>query len=231
VSRIVFDELVAHRRTCQYEMVACPFAGVGCKERVLRKDVDAHEEASMKSHNRLLLAEVHKLRQEASTTNTEVARHGKKVLAMKGVATVVRALQQEVSTLREKVARSEKTILFVGVKHAELMSAGLDIYSEKRVVDGRTFRLNVKINTDHYGVFLSCDKGHLPCTVKYTHELVHHDGQAASAKKMSSEYGYEEHEAWGYPTFVPKARLANAATSPYVKNGYVTFKCTFEVVE
>ena len=262
VSRIVFDVLVAHRRTCQFETVACPFAGVGCKERVLRKDVDAHEEASMKSHNRLLLAEVHKLRQEASTTNTEVARHGKEVLAMKGVATVVRALQQEVgttntevvrhgkevlaikgvatvvralqqevSTLKEKVARSEKTILVVGVKHAELMRAGLDIYSEKRVVDGRTFRLNVKMNTDHYGVFLSCDKGPLPCEVKYTHELVHHDGKAASAKVWSSEYTYEAHCSWGCPIFVPKADLANAATSPYVKNGYVTFKCTFEVVE
>ena len=107
--------------------------------------------------------------------------------------------------------------------------------SVDRVVDGRTFSVYVDINDasapNHYGIFLSFDDGPLPCKVKYTFELVHHDGQAASAKVMSDEDTYETHSAWGWKKFVPKARLADAATSPYVKNGYVTFKCTFEVVE
>ena len=72
-----------------------------------------------------------------------------------------------------------------------------------------------------------------PCKVKIAFELVHHDKQVASAKKMSStsSHTYKDKGVVGYSQFVHKARLADAATSPYVKNGYVTFKCTFEVLE
>ena len=53
-SRIAFDVLVAHRRTCLHETVPCPFAGMGCKSRMPRKDVEAHKKAFMEYHNDLL---------------------------------------------------------------------------------------------------------------------------------------------------------------------------------
>jgi len=177
-----------------------------------RKDVDAHEEAAMKQHNRLLLAGYCILQQEMNARKEESGRRGKETIEIK-------------------------------VKHAELTGAEpfvprypslpTRIYSEPRVVDGRTFRLDVDTNfaPDHYGLFLNFDGGPLPCKIKWAMQLVHHDGQATSAKTWSSEHTYEIYEARGRLDFVPKARLADAATSPYVKNGYVTFKCTFEVVE
>ena len=48
--------IAAHKANeCPFETVACPFSSVGCNELILRKNIDSHEEASMKQHNRLLL--------------------------------------------------------------------------------------------------------------------------------------------------------------------------------
>ena len=48
--------IAAHKANdCPWQIVACPFSSVGCNERMLRRDADNHEEASMKQHNRLLL--------------------------------------------------------------------------------------------------------------------------------------------------------------------------------
>ena len=61
---------------------------------------------------------------------------------------------------------------------------------------------------------------------------MHHDGQAASAKVWSDEDTFDdEQDVWGYLEFVRKDLLADADDSPYVKDGYVTFKCYFEIVE
>ena len=50
-----------HKRTkCLYELVDCPFSSVGCKKRMMRKDLDTHEDYAMKQHNRLLLKKVAK---------------------------------------------------------------------------------------------------------------------------------------------------------------------------
>jgi len=214
IEGVAFDALVAHRRTCHYETVPCSYAGVGCTVRMPRKDVDAHEEAAMKQHNQLLIAKVC-------------------------------GLQQEVNTLKEEGGRRGKEVLVVRVKHAELTGAEpfvpqrpsrpTKVFSENVMVDGRTFSLMVETDDagvpDHYGVFLSFDKGPLPCKVKYALELVAAGGLAAIAYVKSQEQTYETHIGWGYKDFVTKALLANAANNAYVKNGYVTFKCTFEVVE
>ena len=231
-TRIAFDVLAVHRRTCHFERVACPFAGVGCEDRMQRKDVDKHKRAASERHNELLLAKVCGLQQEVNASNDKVS-----------------ALKEEVNTLKEKVANYEKENLVIRVKHAVLTGAEPfepedarspgRIYSEERVVDRRKFRAFVfraYVDTDddrapdHYGFYLSLCGGPLPFKVKRTFELVHHDGQAASAKKMSGECTFETRKARGYKEFVPKALLADAATSPYVKDGYVTFKCYFEIV-
>jgi hypothetical protein len=216
-TRIAFDVLAAHRITCEFETVACPFAGVGCMDRMQRKDVDAHKRDAMGTHNELLLARVCGMQQEVTAVNAGLSASKKEV----------KALQKEAA----------KEVIVLQIKHAELTGADrrTRINSEQRVVDGRMFRVYVETsNPNYYGVYLQLTNGPLPSKVKIAFELVHHDGQAASAKKMSSTSSHtytEKHGVVGYSQFVPKARLADAATSPYVKNGYVTFKCTLEVVE
>ena len=146
---------------------------------------------------------------------------------------IVCDLRQEVNTLKEEGGRRGKEVIVIKVKHAELTGAEpfvprfsaryTRLYSEDRVVDGRTFRLYVETNDgrapDHYGLYFELGNGPVPCKVTWTFELVHHDGQAASLTKWSSEHTYEAYLGWGWSKFVPKARLADAATSPYVKDG------------
>ena len=47
---------------CMYETVACPFSTVGCTERMMRKEIENHEEVTMKQHNRMLLQDTLALR-------------------------------------------------------------------------------------------------------------------------------------------------------------------------
>ena len=64
--------IAAHKANdCLYELVNCPFSSVGFKERVLRKDVDSHEEVAMKQHNRLLLQDNRSLRNDIQVVRQE----------------------------------------------------------------------------------------------------------------------------------------------------------------
>ena len=209
---IPFENLAVHKACyCQHEEVPCPFASVGCTARVKRKDVDSHEDSAMKQHNRLLL-------RNASEQ------------------------QQLIESLKHHVMPVDEIIVF-HVKHDELTGkvpfvprfpiAPKRLYSENRVVRGYPTSLYVQTNDarpefkDHYGVCLCVQGG----KVQYTFELVHHDGQRASAIKCSGECTYTADLcAKGYPTFISKARLASPDNNPYVKEGYVTFKCTFKFV-
>jgi len=173
---------------------------------------------ALRQEHQSLQEEVRALRREAYVRHVEV-----------------RDLQQEMTALREEVARCSKQVLVVRVKHAELVGSPItrSWYSEKRDVNGLTFSMYVDANDNrfpsHYGVFLQLHNGALPCKVKCSMELMRHDGRAALTRSL--EYTYEAIVGWGFPSFVSKADLANAATSPYVKNGIVTFRCTIEVVE
>ena len=210
-----FDALAAHLgEVCEMEPVACPFAGAGCKARMLRQAVAAHEEGAMVEHNRLVMAQVQTLQARLSW--------------WQAVALMMAELWPR------------PAVIVLRVKHAELTgvepfvplspSRPTRIYSECVVTDGRTFRMSVETKEahapDHYGFFLSLCEGPVPCTVKHTFEVVHHDGKMASAMWGYGICTYYTYQGFGKADVIPKARLASAATSPYVDNGYVTFKCT-----
>jgi hypothetical protein len=57
-------------------------------------------------------------------------------------------------------------------------------------------------------------------------ELVYHDGKPQSAKEAEEEYTFTEinPNAWGFPQFISKARLALQPLRQEWKDGYVTFK-------
>jgi len=213
-NRIVFDELDTHRLTCQFESVACPFASVGCTASVPRKDVDTHEDAAMKQHNRLVLAKMCDMQQEVGTLKEEVAEYRKGVVVLK-------------VTLKE-LAASKPTSL----------------YSKVQVAGGRSFYLELKKKGTYYGVFLWPSDGcRLPCKVKCTFDIEHYDGNAASAKTKSMEHTYKSEEGQGYAQFIPQDSVPKKQhyildiaylhhhNNPYVKDNNVTFKCAFEVVK
>jgi hypothetical protein len=83
---------------------------------------------------------------------------------------------------------------------------------------------------DHYGVHVEVAGGPFPCRVQFTVELAHHDGLPASAVKRTTDSAYPKAQALGYPDFISKARLASPDNNPYVKDGYLTFKCTFKIL-
>jgi hypothetical protein len=111
------------------------------------------------------------------------------------------------------------------------------LYSEDQVVRGYKVRLSVQTKDDrpqyqdYFGVYLNVEGGPFPCKVQHTYELVHHDGLRASEVKYTTDSTYSKAQNLGYPTFVPKARLASPDNNPYVKDGYVTFKCTCKIVD
>jgi hypothetical protein len=112
------------------------------------------------------------------------------------------------------------------------------LYSEQRVVRGYKVRLFVVTKEtspeyqDHHGLYLRVEGGPYPCKVQHTYELVHHDGLAASAIKITGESTYAvANKSFGYSRFIPKARLASPDNNPYVEDGYVTFKCAFKILD
>ena len=60
-------ELLAHRSTCQYELMSCKYAEVGCQENPLRKDLKRHEENDQ-LHLRATTAKVLELTQQLNET-------------------------------------------------------------------------------------------------------------------------------------------------------------------
>ncbi len=56
-------ELLAHRSTCQYELMSCKYAEGGCQENPLRKDLKRHEENDQ-LHLRAITAKVLELTQQ-----------------------------------------------------------------------------------------------------------------------------------------------------------------------
>jgi hypothetical protein len=83
---------------------------------------------------------------------------------------------------------------------------------------------------DYYGVHLNAAGGPFPCKVQYTFELVHHGWNPESALQCTGEFTFTEAQAWGCPRLISKARLASPDNNPYVKDGYVTFTCTFSSI-
>ena len=253
---VVILVLVLVLQRALHHVAGGPFAGMGCPARMPRQDMEAHENDAMVVHNRLLLVsaaqrEEHMKQMQGLMKKVEEQQGQieEQQGQMKGLMKKVEEQQQQIEEQQGQVQGLQRALRYVAggevivikVKHALLTGAEpfeprhlAQIYSEGRVVDDRTFSLFVDTKVDdapdHYGLYLALNKGPVPCKVRCTFELVHHDGQAASAKKVNAEDTYDKHQAWGWKNLIPKARLASAANNPYVKDGYVTFKCTFEVV-
>ena len=67
--------LVGHESKCPLEPVKCPFFDAGCKEVILRKDLEAHKAWSTDHHLELVMTETVKLKQKANKLEQENTQH------------------------------------------------------------------------------------------------------------------------------------------------------------
>ncbi|XP_065901509.1 TNF receptor-associated factor 2-like isoform X1 [Dysidea avara] len=58
VGSVPREDMKTHRKECPLEMVQCEYHSVGCEERMMRKDLEKHEEENIKDH---LLSTKHRL--------------------------------------------------------------------------------------------------------------------------------------------------------------------------
>jgi hypothetical protein len=106
------------------------------------------------------------------------------------------------------------------------------------VVGGYKIRLCMQMrdprpeDQDYYGVHLCVEGGPYPCHVNFSIKLIHHDGQPASAMEWTDGHTYTETRCdQGPPASVPAADLTSLGNNPYVRDGYVTFRCAFKIVD
>jgi hypothetical protein len=232
-ARVAFDELAAHKANdCGYEEVGCPFADMGCTARILRKDIDSHEDAALKQHNRLLLGKAKEQQQINQQQEIIWQSHEE--------------LKQELEELKARVADMDHEVIIFRVKHAVLTgrepfvpvdpSFPTWIYSEEKVVNGHKLCIVVDTNDEdseepECSAFLHHFDGPVPCQVTWTFELLHYDGNPQSAAKREGVDTFTKNLAFRCLHFISKADLASRNNNPYVKDGYVTFKCTVKVVD
>jgi hypothetical protein len=202
--RVPFIGLTAHRTHCLYEQVGCPFADIGCTARILRKDVEAHERDDSWMHNRLLHRAYKDLTQQITPDDDVITLR-----------------------VRQEVLLGRRSFMPRNPQYPSRL------YSEDKVVEGHTVRIYVETKNDepgdqeHYGVYLSVLEGPFPCKATWTFELVHYDGDPQSSVRSEvDEDTFTEPEASGVTQFIRKTRLAAPDNNPYVKDGYLTFKCT-----
>jgi hypothetical protein len=269
-ARVAFDELAAHKASnCGYEEVGCPFADMGCTARMLRKDIDSHEDAAWKQHNRLLLGKVKEqqritMQQQQITLHVRKDRDGQQKAfdelkeELEGVKEVHEqlkeahdGLQREHEELKVARGRLEPQVRYeditLCVKQAVLTGtepfAALDphiaarVYSEEKVVQGRKVFLYVELQNpltqNCYCVFLLVKNGPARIKVTYTYiaELVRHDGNPLSAVRNEDDHTFTDFDESCCVNVIPRYRLASSDNNPYVKDGYVTFKCTVKIVD
>ena len=75
-------DLPAHQGVCPREKVDCPFQQLGCKEKLLRKDLARHEKQNMSDHLKLTCTKVTDLgrkNEELERKNEELERKNKEL--------------------------------------------------------------------------------------------------------------------------------------------------------
>ena len=243
-TKVAFAALAVHRdNSCQYGEVPCPFTTYGCTAHVLRKDVDSHGDTAAREHIRLLVKRLGDQQRLVDQQQKDISQQQR---AIDQQQQLINRQQQLIKSLEDNMMPDSEVIVFQ-VKYNELTGKvpcvprfsdyPSRLYSKEKVVRGYKVRLFVETNDsdpedrNYFGVYLSIIGGPFPCKVQCTFEQVHCDGLPASAFKRAAESIYENPaDCWGYGNFISKADLASADNNPYVKDGYVTFKCTFKFI-
>ena len=215
--------IAAHEAKCEYKLVDCPFKEIGCKMRMVRKDVKAHHTDAMVAHNNLLLRDNIALRQKINQQTEAIAKHDQMSHAR------YRAQQKEIQSLQQ----NQMHRIVFKVDSAELVvSGGIEQLMSDTMTEGlHEAYMSVQHDTDHgsCGVYLNLRHGPYPCHVQGHIELLHWDEKPASACKEEMPHTFMEAEGFGSHEFIRMSRLT-VPDSPYVKDGHVTFIMTFQII-
>ena len=233
---------------CPFETVACPFSPAGCNERMMRKDIENHEIAAMKQHNRLLMQNIQSLQQKAAeqadsiqslnrdkqnlqqkivNQDATIGNQGKKAIEQ------AQSLQRDIQVLHQKMALTKNGIaseaplheLVFKVKVADLVRDGeVHKKSLSKMVGPYMTSMYVRKgyadNGENCGVHLHIEDGPFPCYVSCTLEVVYWDGKTESALKGDFICTYEQATGYGFTQFIPLSKIT-AAASPYVRDDKV----------
>jgi hypothetical protein len=180
---------------------------------MIRKNIDKHEDEECKRHNRLLLRTIMEQRQAITSLKDQLLPDSERI--------VLRVKQDMLTGKESFVPR------FPGNPSW--------LFSEEQVIGDYKAIVFVEMDErkpeykDSYGLYLRFSgPGAFPRNVDFTMEVVHHDDIAASAKKNSySNNAFVADQGKGWGKVLSKAAIASPQ-SPYVKDGYVTFKITFK---
>ena len=203
---------------CMYETVACPFSTVGCDEWMMRKDIDSHEEAAAKQHNRLMLKDIQSLR-------TTVEEQEEKAVEQ----------DETIQSLLKKTTEQESPLHVITfcVHVMELLSYSDRVTRVSNWLLAERYSASVEVdkghNSDCCGVYLRLMDGPFPCRVTCSFEVVHWDGNSASICKREKSIPYGNAAARGINRMIALDAL-NDAMSPYVNNYQVTFIARFRIL-
>jgi hypothetical protein len=150
----------------------------------------------------------------------------------------VQKLEEKVDELQRTVDRVVTSgVLTLEVEHEELMALSGDdkVTSQSTRVAGCVFTLEVDFvgDDDQFLIWLCRCGGDGPdqCKVKCTAELLHDGDDEGSAEPATTEFTYSlGWELCNCVLRIDKDKVADADDNSNVKDGYVTFKCTVEVV-
>ena len=122
---------------CLFETVSCPFSSVGCLERMMRKDMDDHEEAAMKQHNRLLL-------QNQVTRSADIQSLKVKKTAQ---AESILSLQRDTRTMEKKAREQDASIQTLRQNAREQAESILSLQRDTRTMELKALGQTASIQT------------------------------------------------------------------------------------
>ena len=203
---------------CMYETVACPFSTVGCDEWMMRKDIDSHEEAAAKQHNRLMLKDIQSLRKTVEEQEEKAVEQ-----------------DETIQSLLKKTTEKESPlhVITFSVHVMELLSYSDRVTRVSNWLLAERYSASIEVdkghNSDCCGVYLRLMDGPFPCRVTCSFEVVHWDGNSASICKREKSLPYGHAAALGSNRMIGLNALIDGR-SPYVNNNHVTFIARFRVL-
>ena len=205
---------------CMYEMVACPFSTVGCDGWMMRKDIDSHEEAAAKQHNRLMLQDIQSLRQKIEEQEEKSVEQ-----------------DETIQSLLKKTTEQEALlhVIMLSVNVVDILrGVNLSLWSSQVAAEG--YRASLAIDTGYAvngnccGIRLLLENGPFPCRIFFTFEVVHWDGNHASVCKREFVTACNQQvKVQNCPQMIALSQLADIR-SPYVNNHHVTFIAKFRIL-
>ena len=212
VGSIYREDMEAHRKECLREMVQCEYHNVGCEEKMMRRDLEKHDEKQIKKHLKLTKSEL-------SGTKSQLAT------ALSQIDTLMIVAQSLIP--QKDTMTSRNTFVSVAIRSVELTTIALKIKSgdQNCPVIVKVTDISTKKNNEaqwYSDSFFSHDKGYKMCL---------RVDPAGDHDKVSDQYAGRvidcdrAKDGWGYPQFISNKDLHKVtSTCQYLKDDFIFFQ-------